>query len=141
MPSNLRKLTLQNLGVGVLVIRFVRGISRTPRVRSSNLGVEFVALCSCEVKLYSILVSNFLISSDIMFCIIASMFIVPGGTGPSGGDGNSDVKRLVEAVFLQELDIGACCVCIRGSFAAEVYPGMKRGCIRATGLLVVARVP
>ncbi|GMN52605.1 hypothetical protein TIFTF001_021748 [Ficus carica] len=81
----------------VFVIRFVRGVSRTPRARSSNPGVEVVALCSCEEKRCSICTSNVLISSDIMLCIISSMFIVPGDKGPFGGSGKLGVKRRVEA--------------------------------------------
>ena len=105
MPSNLRKEMLPNLGVVMLIIHFVRGISRTPRARSLNPGVELMALCSCKVNCYSICVSDVLISSNITLRIIALMLIVLGGMGPSGGGGNSGVKRLVEAVFLQELDL------------------------------------
>ncbi|GMN49578.1 hypothetical protein TIFTF001_018750 [Ficus carica] len=70
---------------------------------------------------------------DIILRIIASMFIVPRGTGPSGGGGNFGVEHLVEAMFLWELDLGACCVCIHESFAAGVFPGMERGYVGATG--------
>ncbi|GMN63386.1 hypothetical protein TIFTF001_032453 [Ficus carica] len=75
-----------------------------------------------------------LIPSDIILCIITSMFIVPRGTEPSGGGGNSGVERRVGAVFLRELDPSACCVCVHGSFAAGVFPGVERSCIGATGL-------
>ncbi|GMN51809.1 hypothetical protein TIFTF001_020959 [Ficus carica] len=47
MPSNLRKETLPNLGVGVLMIHCVRGVSQTLHARSSNPGVELMALYSC----------------------------------------------------------------------------------------------
>ncbi|GMN64909.1 hypothetical protein TIFTF001_033986 [Ficus carica] len=85
--------------IDLFVIRFVSGVSRTPRARSSNPGVEVVALCICEEKRYSICASNVLISSDIMLRIISSMFIVPGGTGPSGGGDKSGVERRVEVVW------------------------------------------
>ncbi|GMN59928.1 hypothetical protein TIFTF001_029027 [Ficus carica] len=134
MLLNLEKETLPNLGVGVLVIHFVRGVSQTLRARSSNPGVELVALCSCEVNHCSICVSNVLISSDIILCIITVMFIVPGGTGPSSSGVDFGIECQVEPVFLRELVSGACCVCVRGSFAAGVFPGMDRGCIGATGL-------
>ena len=78
MPSNLRKDTLPNLGVGMLVICYVRGVSQTLHVRSSNPGVELMALCSYEVNRYSIYISNVLISSNIILHIITSMFIIPG---------------------------------------------------------------
>ncbi|GMN66568.1 hypothetical protein TIFTF001_035636 [Ficus carica] len=96
IPLNLGKTTLPNLEVIVLVIRLARGVSRTPPARSSNPRVEPVALWSWEVNHCSILVSNVLISSDIMFLIIASIFIVPGGTGPSGdGDSSYDERQAV----------------------------------------------
>ncbi|GMN62578.1 hypothetical protein TIFTF001_031640 [Ficus carica] len=87
---------LPNLGVIVFVIRFVRGVSRTLRARSSNPGVEVVTLCSCKEKRCSIYVSNVLIFSDIMLRIMSSTFIVPGGMGPSGGGGKSGVEQRVK---------------------------------------------
>ena len=41
---------LLNLGLMELVIRFVKGVSQTPRARSSNPGVDVVALCCWEEK-------------------------------------------------------------------------------------------
>ncbi|GMN71186.1 hypothetical protein TIFTF001_055925 [Ficus carica] len=45
IPLNLGKEMLLNFGVMVLVMRLVRGVSRTPRARSSNPSVEVVARC------------------------------------------------------------------------------------------------
>ena len=142
IPSNLGKGMLLNLGVIVFVIRFVRGVSRTPRARSSNLGVEIVALWICEEKRCSICASNVLISSDIMSRIISSTFIVPGDTRPSGGGGKSGVERLVGVVCLLESDpcVGCLC-CAYLSFAIGVFPVMDRDCIGATWLCVVFRIP
>ncbi|GMN30908.1 hypothetical protein TIFTF001_048049 [Ficus carica] len=67
---------LPNLGVMVLVMRLVSGISLTPRARSSNPGVEVVARCICEENRCSICASNVLSSSDIMLLIMSSTFIV-----------------------------------------------------------------
>lgn len=133
MPLNLGKEMLPNLGVGVLVIRFVRGVSQTPRARSLNPRVELVALYSCEVNHCSICISNILISLDIILCIIALMFIVPGGTGPSSDGGDSGVERQVEVVFLWELDLGSYCVWVCGSITTGVFLGMDSGYIGARG--------
>ncbi|GMN19237.1 hypothetical protein TIFTF001_045153 [Ficus carica] len=118
------------------------GVSRTPRARSLNPGFKVVALYSCEEKLCSIYASNVLISSDIMFRIISSTFIIPGGTGPSSGGGKSGVERRVEVVCLLELDpCAGCCYCTCLSFAIGVFPGVDRGYIGATGLCKVFRTP
>lgn len=66
-----------------------------------------------------------------MLHIIASMFIVPGGTGPSGGGGSLGDECRVVVVFPQELDSGAC---VRRLFAAGVLLGVDNGCIGAMGL-------
>ncbi|GMN51475.1 hypothetical protein TIFTF001_020625 [Ficus carica] len=132
---------LPNLGVIVFVIRFVRGASRTPRARSSNPGVDVVALYSCEEKCCSICASNVLISSGIMFRIMTSTFIVPGGTGPSGGGGSSGFERQAGVVFLLELDPCAVCCCAHLSVTIGVFPGVERGCIRAIGLYTVFCIP
>ncbi|GMN59513.1 hypothetical protein TIFTF001_028609 [Ficus carica] len=86
--SNLRKEKLPNLGVSMLMIRHVKGVSWTPHTRV-------------------------LISLDIMLHIIASMFIIPKRMGPSGSGGSSSDEHQVEDVFLQELGSGACCFCDR----------------------------
>ncbi|GMN59289.1 hypothetical protein TIFTF001_028389 [Ficus carica] len=62
------------------------------------------------------------------------MFIVLRGTGPSGSDGSLSVERRAEDVFVRELDSSSCCVCVRLSFTAGVFPGVDRGCIGVTGL-------
>lgn len=118
----------------MFVICFLRGVSRTPRERSSNPEVDVVALCSCEVKRCCIFVFNVLIASDIILRIITSTFIVPGGTGLSGGGGNSGVDHRVGVMFLLELDPVTSCVCVRRSVAIGMFPGMERGWIGATGL-------
>ncbi|GMN51387.1 hypothetical protein TIFTF001_020550 [Ficus carica] len=102
----------------VLIIRFVRGVSRTPRARSSNPDVEVVALY-------------------IMLLIMSSTFIVPCGMGPSGGGGGgrSGVERLVGVIRLLTSDSGVVCLCYaRCSFATGVSLSVNRGCIGATGL-------
>ncbi|GMN54164.1 hypothetical protein TIFTF001_023295 [Ficus carica] len=118
-----------------------KDFSRTPRARSSNPGVDVVALCSCEEKCCSICASNVLISLDIMLRIISSTFIVPGGTRLSGGGGKSGVECRVGVVCLQELDPCAGCCCAHFSFATCVLPGVDKGCIRATWLCVVFHTP
>ncbi|GMN59251.1 hypothetical protein TIFTF001_028343 [Ficus carica] len=75
------------------MIHCVTGVSQTPRARSTNPGVELVALWSCKVNRCSIYISNVLISLNMILCIITSMFIIPGGTGPSGHGGSSGVER------------------------------------------------
>ncbi|GMN67136.1 hypothetical protein TIFTF001_036199 [Ficus carica] len=65
------------------------------------------------------------------------MVIVPEGTGPLGDGGNSCLERLVEAVFLQKLDPGACCIYVCISFATGVFPDVESGCVGATGLLSI----
>ncbi|GMN62530.1 hypothetical protein TIFTF001_031611 [Ficus carica] len=122
---------LPNLGVIVFVIRFVRGVSRTSRVRSSNPGIDVVALCSCKEKCCSICASNVLISSDIIFYIMTSTFIVLGGTGPSGASGNSCVDYRVRVVFLLGSSPRTGSVCVCRSAVTEVFPGVDRGCIGA----------
>ncbi|GMN61290.1 hypothetical protein TIFTF001_030445 [Ficus carica] len=92
-------------------------------------------------KRYSICASNVLISSDIMLRIMASTFIVPGGTRPSGDGGNSGVTRRVRVVFLLELGPGTGCVCARPLVAIGAFPDVERGCIGATGLCAVVRIP
>ncbi|GMN70666.1 hypothetical protein TIFTF001_039708 [Ficus carica] len=84
---------LPNFGVMVLVMPFVRGVSLTPRVRSSNPGVDVVALFICDEIRCSICASNVLISSDIKLLIISSMFMVLGGMGHSDVAGRSSVER------------------------------------------------
>ena len=126
---------LPNFRVIVLVIHFVRGISQTPRARSSNPGVEVVARCIWEEKRYSIWASNFLISSDIMLLIMSSTFIAPGGTGPSGGGGSLGVEHRIGVVCLLTLDHGTVCLCCaRLSFTAGVSSDVNRGCIGVIGL-------
>ena len=134
---------LPNFWVIVFVIRFVRGVSRTPQARSSNPGVEVVAWCICEEKRCSICTSNVLISSDITLRIISSTFIVPGGTGPFGGGGKSCVERRIEVACLLESDpcAGCCCCYAHLSFPKGVFPSVDMGCIGATGLCVVFRTP
>ena len=135
---NLGKEMLPNFGVIVFVIHFVRGVTWIPQTRSSNPSVKVVALCSCEEKYCSICASIVLISSDIMFCIISSTFIVPGDMRPSGGSGKLGVKRCVEVECLLEFDpCAGCCCYARLSFAIGVFPDVDRGCIEATGLCVV----
>ncbi|GMN67949.1 hypothetical protein TIFTF001_037009 [Ficus carica] len=95
-------------------------------------AVEFRS--SCEVKRCCIFVFNVLIASDIILRIITSTFIVPGGTGLSGGGGNSGVDHRVGVMFLLELDPVTSCVCVRQSVAIGMFPGMERGWIGATGL-------
>ena len=135
---------LPNLGVIVFVIRFVSGVSRTPRARSSNPSVEVVTLCIYEEKRYYICASNVLISSDIMLRIISSTFIVPDGIGPSGEGGKSGVKRHVEVACLLDSDpcAGCCCCCARLSFPNGMFPGVDKGCIGVvTRLCVVFCTP
>lgn len=131
MSSNFEKVTLSNLGVGVLVIHYINGVSR-PLPRD-----EPIALWRCKVNHCSIWVSNVLISSDVILCIITSMFIISIGTGPSDGDGSSGDERQANDAFLRELDSSACCVCDRWFFTVEVLPGMDNGCIGATRLWAV----
>ncbi|GMN67334.1 hypothetical protein TIFTF001_036397 [Ficus carica] len=114
-----------------------KGISRTLRAKSLNPGVDVVALCSCEEKRCSICAFNVLISSDIMFRIMTSTFIVLGGTGPSGAYGNLSVDRRVGVVILLGSGHLTGCVCVRRSAVTGVFPGVDRGCIGATGLFVV----
>ena len=140
--SNLEKEMLTNFGMIVFVIYFVRGVSRTLRARSSNPGIEVVALCSCEEKHCSICASNVLISSDIMFRIISLTFIISGGTRLSGGGGKSGIECCVEVVCLLEFDPCAGCYwCAHLSFTIDVFLGVDMGCIGATGLCVVFRTP
>ena len=141
MPLNLGTDMLLNLGVIVFVIRFVRGVSRTLQVKSSNAGVDVVVLCGCEDKCCSIYAFNVLISLDIIFCIMTSTFIVLGGTGPSGADGNLGIDRRVKVVFLLGSSPHTGCVCFCHSTVTRVFPGVGRGCIRATGLFAVVRIP
>ena len=84
---------LLNLGVIELVIHLVKGISRTPRARSSIPGVEVVALCNWEEKRCSICASNVFISSDMMFLSMSSTFIGFGKMGPAGEGVRSGVER------------------------------------------------
>ncbi|GMN67133.1 hypothetical protein TIFTF001_036196 [Ficus carica] len=113
----------------------------TPMVFQTSGSDDVSSICWTTFRSLGSLLSpqksscNPYISSDIMLRIIASMVIIPGGMGPLGVSGNSCVERLVEAVFLQKLDSGACCVYVRGSFAAGVFPDIERGCSGATGLL------
>ena len=142
IPLNLGKEMLPNLGMIMFVIHFVRGVSWTPWARSSNPGVDVVALCSCEEKRCSICASNVFISSDIMFCIMTLTFIVPGYTRPSGGGGgNSGVKCRPGVVFLLELDLCAVCCYACLSIAIGVFLGVERGYIRATRLYTMFRIP
>ncbi|GMN47399.1 hypothetical protein TIFTF001_016575 [Ficus carica] len=135
IPSNLGKEMLPNFGVIVLVIRFVRGVSRRPRARSSNPGVEVVARCIREEKRCSIWASNVLISSDIMLSIMSSTFVVLGGTGLSGGGGRSGVERRIGVVCLLALDRGVVCLCYAHlSFTTGVSSSANRGCIGVIGL-------
>ncbi|GMN67075.1 hypothetical protein TIFTF001_036139 [Ficus carica] len=128
---------LPNFGVIVLVIRFVRGVSRTPRAISSNPGVEVMALCFCDEKRCSICASNVLISSDIKLLIISSTFIICGGTGPSGGGGRSGVERRVGVVHLLESDpCAGCLCCARLSFPIDVYPGVGGLCVDSHQLVL-----
>ena len=111
IPSNRGKETLPNFGVIVLVIRFVRGVSRTPRARSSNPGVDVVARCIWEEKRCSIWASSVLISSD-MKLFISSTFIVPSGTGHSGVAGRSGIERRdVVARPLESYPYAGYCCC------------------------------
>ncbi|GMN64236.1 hypothetical protein TIFTF001_033311 [Ficus carica] len=124
--------------VDLFVIRFVSGVSRTPRARLSNPGVEVVALCICEEKRCSICASNVLISLDIMLRIISSTFIVPGETGPSDGGGKSGVECRVELACFLESDpcVGCCCCCCccaHLSFPIGVFAGVDRAALEPRG--------
>ncbi|GMN66984.1 hypothetical protein TIFTF001_036054 [Ficus carica] len=135
IPSNLGKEMLPNLGVMVLVMRLVSGISLTPRARSSNPGVDVVALCICDEKRCSICASSVLISSNIKLLIISSMFIVPCGMGPSVGGGKSGVERCVGVFCLLALDLAAVYLyCASLSFTTGVSSGANSGCIGVIGL-------
>ena len=126
---------LLNLGVIVLVIRFVRGVSRTPQARSSIPGVEVVALCIWEEKRCCICSSNVLISSDIILLIMSSTFIVPCGIGTAVGAATSGVERRVGVIRLLASDPDVVCLCwARHSFTAGVFSGVNRGCIGAIRL-------
>lgn len=98
-------------------------------------AVEFMAFCSYKVKRYSIWVSNVLVSLYIYY-VSHHCFDVhhPRGIRALGSGVNSGVERLVEAMFLQELVLGACCIYVQGSFATGMYPDMERGCIGVMGL-------
>ncbi|GMN65354.1 hypothetical protein TIFTF001_034418 [Ficus carica] len=109
----------------VLVIRFVRGVSRTPRARSSNPGVEVVALCICEEKRCFICASNVLISSDIKLRIISSTFIVYGRTGPSGGGGRSGFEHRVGVMSSFTFVSHECCMNLRCRMAKGPTVGAK----------------